>query len=287
MTLSTVVSQARVKDRAAKIKTDQPRASEGKFCVFITTSDRALDIFEIVYRNAETIWGDCDWPRFVGLTTKRPDIYGFKVLAAKAPGGWREEMVDQIDQLPNEIQYLLRIDADALFMDPINGAELNAIADLMVENNLSYVRLVPVTRNFAGRILEYFRHKLDGRPLRPISFSEPYYSSVELTIWSRSYFTRLLTDPGTQWEFEHTVTEQPHYAVWRPLVEQHQIVSRGKWNWDAPRLLARQGLTLTNSKREFMSLRARLRQIREIISFQLAGFLSFRLRRRLNKISRH
>jgi len=260
--------------------------SAGKFCVFITTSDRALDIFEIVYRNAETIWRDCDWPRYIGLTTHRPDIHGFKVLTAKAPGGWREEMLDQFEQLPQEIEYVFRIDADALFMAPINGEELNAIADLMVKENLSYVRLVPVTRNFAGGVIEYFRRKLDARPLRRISCSEPYYSSVELALWKRSYFTQLLRDPGTQWEFEHAVTNERHYAVWKPLVEQHQIVTRGKWHRSAPRLLARQGLSLAGSEREFQTFRSWLRGMRERISFQLAGFLSFRLRRVLNKISR-
>src|SRR5262249_11396225 len=159
-------------------------------------------------------------------------------------------------------------------MAPINGAELNAIADLMVKGNLSYVRLVPVTRNFAGRVIEYFRRKIDKRPLRRISFSEPYYSSVELAIWKRSYFTRLLRDPGTQWELEHLVTDEQHYAVWKPLVEQHQIVTKGKWNRDAPRLLARQGLSLAHSNREFQTFGSWLRTIREAISFQLTGFLS-------------
>jgi hypothetical protein len=262
------------------------RPSAGKFCVFITTSDRAFDIFQIVYRNAETIWRDCDWPRYVGLTTAHPDIYGFKVLTAKATGSWRDEMLDQFEQLPEEIEYVLRIDADALFMAPINGGELNAIADLMVEQDMSYVRLVPVTRNFLGRVIEYFRRKVNKGPLRRISFSEPYYSSVELAIWKRSYLTKLMREPGTQWEFEHAVTDEPHYAVWKPLVEQHQIVTRGKWNRNAPRFLARQGLTVANSTRGFVSFKSWLRFYRERISFEVAGFSSFRIRRRLNKISR-
>jgi hypothetical protein len=262
------------------------RPFAGKFCVFITTSDRALDIFEIVYRNAETIWRDCDWPRYVGLTTAHPDVYGFKVLTAKATGSWRDEMLDQFEQLPEEIEYVLRVDADALFMAPIDGAKLNAIADLMVKQDLSYVRLVPVTRNFFGRVMEYFRHKIDKGPLRRISSSEPYYSSVELAIWKKGYFTKLLRDPGTQWEFEHAVTNEPHYAVWKPLVEQHQIVTRGKWNRNAPRFLARQGLSLANSTREFVSFKSWLRFYRERISFEVAGFSNFRIRRRLNKISR-
>ena len=75
-------------------------------------------------------------------------------------------MVDYLDALPEQIEYVLRIDEDALFMTPVDGDELNAIADLMVRENLAYVSLVPVRRNLAGRIVEYFRRKLDKRPLR-------------------------------------------------------------------------------------------------------------------------
>jgi hypothetical protein len=261
--------------------------SAGRFCVLVTSSDRGRDIFETVFQNAETIWRDCDWPRFVGFTTKQPDLYGFKALAAKGPFEWRQAVVDYLDALPKQIEYVLRIDEDALFMTPVDGDKLNAISDLMVREDLTYVRLVPVARNFAGRVVEYLRHKFDKRPLRRIPFSEPYYSSVELAIWRRGYLRSLLQQPGTIWEFEHTISNERHYAVWEPLVEQHQIVTRGKWNRSAPRLLARQGLSLGNSRREFQSRGSWLRKLRESISFQLTGFLSFRLRRRLNKISRH
>jgi hypothetical protein len=272
--------------RNAALERGPSRPSAGRFCVLITSSDSGRDIFETVFQNAETIWRNCDWPRFVGFTTKHPDLYGFKALAAKGPFEWRQAVVDYLDALPEQTEYVLRIDEDALFMAPIDGDRLNAIADLMVRENLAYVRLVPVTRNFAGRVVEYLRRKFNKQPLRLISFSEPYYSSVELVIWRRSYLRSLLKQPGTIWEFEHTISDEPHYAVWTALVEQHQIVTRGKWSRSAPRLLARRGLSLGNSRREFQSRRSWLRQLREKISFQIAGFLSFRIRRRLNKISR-
>lgn len=262
------------------------RLFAGRFCVLVTSSDQGRDIFEIVFQNAETIWRDCDWPRFVGFTTKHADRYGFTALAAKGPFEWRQAVIDYLDALPEQIEYVLRMDEDALFMAPVDGDKLNAIAELMVSENLTYVRLVPVTRNFAGRAVERIRRAFDRRPLRQIALSEPYYSSVELAIWRRSYLRSLLKQPGTIWEFEHTIGDERHYAVWEPLVEQHQIVTRGKWSRGATRLLARQGLNLSDSQRPFQSRRSWLRQLREKISFQTAGFLSFRIRRRLNKLSR-
>jgi hypothetical protein len=269
----------------ARLEKDQARAASGRFCVLVTSSDRARDIFEIVFQNAETIWRDCDWPRYVGFTSKHPDMYGFKALAAKRPSNWQGEVGDQLDSLPDEIEYVMLTFEDALFLSPVNGAALNAIADLMIRENLSYVSLLPLRRNLPGLILEYFRRRLSTHPLRQLSFSEPYYTSVAAAIWKRSYLRSLLQRPGSIWDFEHMVTNERHYAVWKPVVDQDQIVTRGKWDRQARRQLARQGLSLANSNRDFRTLRSYIRDIRERIVFQAVGFLSFRIRRRLNRIS--
>jgi hypothetical protein len=258
--------------------------SVGRFCLLVTSSDQGRDIFETVFQNAETIWRDCDWPRYVGFTSQHPDLYGFKALAAKGSSEWRQAVVDYLDALPNHIEYVLRIDEDALFTSPVNGRELSAIADLITSKKLSYVSLVPVRRNLVGRMIEYFRRKLHKESLRLLSKREPYYSSVELAIWKRDYLRKLLLQPGTIWEFEHTVTEVPHYAVWKPVLDQHQIVIKGRWALRARRQLARQGLSLADSKRESQTFESFLRTVRERISFELAGFLSLRIRRRLKKL---
>jgi len=263
---------------------EQARGIAGRFCVLVSSSDRGRDIFEIVFQNSGAIWRNCDWPRYVGFTSQQPDAYGFKAVATKAPSDWRGEVGDYLDALPDHIEYVLRIDEDALFLSPVDGEKLNAIADLMINQDLAYVRLDPVSRNLPGRIIEYFRRKLDTHPLRRLSLSEPYYSSVGLAIWKRSYLRSLLRQPGTIWEFEHMVTKEPHYAVWEPILHQDQIVIKGKWSWRAARQLARQGLSLANSNREFQNPRARLRGIRERISWELGGYSSFRIRKWLNKI---
>src|SRR5581483_10676543 len=199
-----------------------------RFCVFVASSDRAHDIFEIVFQGSDTIWRGCDWPRFVSFTSQHPDIYGFKALAAKSKSDWRGELGQQIDALPANIEYVLLLVEDTLFMSPIDAAKLNAIAE---------------------RILR-----------------------------------ELLRLPGSVWEFEHLVTEERHYALWEDIVEQHQIVSRGKWNRNAPGLLARRGLSLAGSPREFQTSQRFLRGLKERISFQLFGFLPYRIRRLLNRL---
>src|SRR5690242_9675506 len=111
------------------LEPSRSRSSAGRFCVLVSSSDHGLDVFDTVFQNAETIWRDCDWPRYVGFTRKRPDRYGFKALAAKKPSDWRGELCDQLNSLPAEIDYVLLILEDAFFLCPVHGATLNAIAD--------------------------------------------------------------------------------------------------------------------------------------------------------------
>src|SRR5262249_55796264 len=247
--------------------------------------DHGRDVFEIVFQNAETIWRDCDWPRYVGFTRKGPGKYGFKALAATRPSDWRGELSDQLNSLPDEIEYVLLILEDALFMSPVDGTKLNAIADLIVHKNLYYVSLLPLRRNLPGLAIEYFRRRLSKHPLRRLSSAEPYYSSLGIAIWKRDYLRWFLQQPGSIWDLEHIVSDKPHHAVWTPVFKQEHLVKKGKWTSQAPRYLARQGISFSGSKRGFRPFWSRIRDIREIIVFQTVGFLSFRIRRRLNRVS--
>ena len=261
-------------------------AVAGRFCVLVNSSDSARDVFEIVYRNAETVWRGCDWPRYVGFTSQHADMYGFKAIAADGPAGWREQLGAQLDRLPAEIEYVLRLEEDFLFLSPVDGEKLDAIAELMARTDMVYTSLVPVPRSFSGRVAEFFRRKLSTQPLRALSSSEPYYSSLNPAIWKRSYLRSLLRQPGNAWEFEHIVTDEQHYAVWEPVLDYDALVAKGKWLPRARRRLARQGLSLANSPRPFQTVGARLRNIRQRSVFALVGFASFRIRRKLNLLPR-
>lgn len=282
MTIGNVIHSPSDLDRSLGLRV--PNA-KGRFCVFVSSSDRASDVFEIVFKNAETLWRNCDWPRYVGFTSPHPDIYGFKAIAARGPSEWRNELTDQLERLPPEIEYVFLTYEDALFEKPVDGRRLDEIADLMVRDRLSYVSLIPLRRNFIGLIVEYFRRRLSTYPLRRLSLSEPYYSSVAAAIWRRSYLLSFLRQPGSIWDLEHVISEEPHFAVWRAAIEHDQIVTRGKWNRRAARKLARQNISLANSSRAFQDARWSLRDYREIIVFQMVGFLSFRIRRWLGLVS--
>src|SRR5262249_50641448 len=162
----------------------------------------------------------------------------------------------------------------------IIGAELDAIADLVAQQDLAYVSLIPLRRNLPGLIIEFFKKRLNKNPLRRFSLNEPYYSSFGVVIWKRSHLRWLLRQSVSIWDLQHIVSKEPHYAVWKTVLKPDHLVIKGKWSTRARRKLARQGITIANSKRGFRPFSARLRDVREMIVFHMVGYLSFRARRR-------
>ncbi len=251
-----------------------------QFCVLVASSDSRKDIFDICFANADRIWKDCDWPRYVGFNgpvVPQPD---FRVLIAPATDDWCLQVKRYVDLLPPDIRYILLMVEDVLFMQPVNAKLLDELAFEMSSTALVYLRLVPLRRNWLGKIANHIVDFGPGiSPFREIERNEPYYSSTEMTIWRRDYLLKQLSGASDAWAFEHLLSSNEHYAVRNPVFDQHQIVQKGRWNWDAPKLVRNAGLIWPHSNRPFQTWRARLRGHLANLSFALFGYASFRFKR--------
>ncbi len=244
--------------------------------VLVACADSRRDIFDTCFAHSERIWADCRWPRYVGLNTPGPDLYGFKVIAAP-PLDWCKQVAAYLDVLPDTITHVLLMVEDVLFMAPVDDAVLNYTVARAIAAGIRYLRLVPVRRNLIGRFVEYWNW--DDGDFRKINRDEPYYASTEMVIWERNYLRQMLDYKNDAWSFENMVTGVDHYATWEPMFDQHQIVSKGRWARVSPKLLAKAGLAIQGN-RPLQTARSHLRGLRENLSFNLFGFTSFRIKRK-------
>ncbi len=247
------------------------------FCVLVACSDDRKDIFDICFAHSDRIWRDYQLPRYVGLTSAQPDQHGFKVVTSPHKE-WRKAVADYVDALPGEIEYILLMVEDVLFLEPVNCTELIFLARDMRKNKMLYLRLAPLCRNWLGWLMDVWDTGLDMNDYRKIPRNEPYYSSTEMVIWDRNYLRRLLEYPVDAWSFEHIVNSD-HWAVWKRFLNQHQIVQKGHWNRAAPRLLRKQDLSIGRNSRPFQTWSAWLRGHWQNLNFALFGFTSVRIKR--------
>jgi hypothetical protein len=250
-------------------------------CLFVSSSDNTFDVFSLVSGSVVRNWSSTDLAFYVGLNEQIADA-PFRTIPAPV-SGWRTELKTQINALPQKFQYIILLLDDFVFHDKIDSKALSRFLNLMSERELDYLRLKPLQRSLLGVFLLRFIENLEFSPdsVNKIDYKEPYYSSLQVTIWSRSHLIEMLTHCGSIWEFEHNViVGSKHYAITKKLLNYEHLVEKGKWYKYAPRLL---GFNETPrfDERGFVKSAMKNSKIWNKIKFGVLGYAFFKLRRKV------
>jgi len=214
--------------------------SKPSFGVFICSSDNRTDILDRVLPSILKFWKNCPYPIYVGLNSPMSGVSRVQPILAK-PSGWRAEVLEQIAQVPET--HLIVILDDYLFQKDVDQSRLTELVSRVIEGDLPYLRLLPLCKSLKRRLvpLSGDAAKIE---IQIIHERRPFYSSLQVAIWSKKHFSTLLKLSGSIWEFEHQqVPGIPHYVISDnpPIIYKH-LVEKGMWLPYAQPLLRTAGL---------------------------------------------
>jgi hypothetical protein len=224
-----------VKPTAIEMDSSPPRVA-----VLICGSDNRRDILERVIPSLTKYWPDCPYPIYVGLNSNHALGPGMNTLVAQ-PSEWRRECAEQLSQM-SETLVILVLD-DFLFQEPVDQKRLAKLVSIATDSNLLYLRLVPLGSSILERLLDLIRTR-SKTEIRAIREGRPFYSGLQIAIWSKAHLLTLLQSGGSIWDFEHKrIPGSAHYAITRnsPIIYSH-LIEKGRWLPYAPSLLRQAGL---------------------------------------------
>jgi hypothetical protein len=255
-------------------------------CIFISSSDRTCDVFLRTFAHFDRMWPTCPFRKFVGLTTETaaPSLLGFSVVPSAGEAGWPHELADQIRALPGDISFVLLLLDDFLLLEPVDEVKVARTVGEAIRRNLSYVRLKPVDRSLFVAMLRRARKFIGAPEVHRLSNNEPYFSSLQASLWKRDHLLASLEKAETIWHFEHlALAGVPHWAVARPVLHYRHVVERGIWQPYAAALFARVGVAFDPGKRPVRTSVEMLHHMWQKLKFGLIGFSGMRLKRTLTK----
>ena len=252
------------------------------FCVFVCSSDNTFDVFSLMSENISKNWPVNDVDIYVGLNSeiaKAP----FHVVSA-VPAGWMTELECQIKALSEQYQYIILLLDDFFFYNKVGFEDLTILINEVKERNIDYLRLKPQERSGIGKMFLYVSQMLRGQSIiTKLSYSEPYYSSLQVAIWKRPYLLNLLSQGGSIWEFEHRVVKDSvHYAVTHPVLRYEHLVEKGKWFKYAPAILDCESLSEFEKRGFDDSVIQHSRRYKKI-KFFIFGYVVFKTRAMLSR----
>jgi len=262
--------------------TSSSEIASDSICVFVSSSDRTRDVFLRAFAHFDRMWPTCPFPRYVGLTSHplNDRIHGFTVVTSKGESRWAQELADQIRALPPYLEFVVLLLDDFLLLKPVQAQELEQLLRDAVRLDLPYLRLKPADRSWVVSALRRAGAILSSRRFSRLSRTEPYYSSLQASLWERQHLLECLENAGSIWQFEHIVpTGSAHWTVTRPVLNYRHVVEKAVWQGYAPLLFRRIGLTFHPGDRPMSSTRGLLRFYWTKAKFGVIGFGWVRLKR--------
>lgn len=245
-------------------------------CLFVSTSDNTFDVFEKVSPSLVAQWPRGLMPMFAGLNEKTAPA-PFETVRSPL-GGWRSELLHQIESLPEDYRYVILVLDDFFFKSKVDPRRLESVLEAARNHNADYFRLKPLLRSLLGGVFLKFSGRRDPAGLIRLKPDEPYYASLQIALWKRSYLCDMLRRKGSIWEFEHTVPDgSKHYALADIVLDYEHLVEKGKWFRHAPALL---GLPRDAFlKRGFLQRALRYSRLYNRVKFALLGYAVFNYKR--------
>lgn len=247
--------------------------------VLVSSSDRTVDVFEKVFAGFQAAWPDCPYRRYVGVSTRAPRrAHGFMPLVAGFDRGWAAELLEQLAQLPGDVDYVVLLLDDFLLQGRVDTNLVDQVASLAVAGGLPYLRLRPTERSLWVATLRSLAGAAADLTAVRLKRDEPYFSALQAAIWSRSHLQHCLRDSGSIWDFEHMIPTADHFAVNRRVLFYRHVVQKGQWRGYAPRYFRRETLEFEPGDRPLRGADDdRLFQL-ERFKFALLGYAGPRLK---------
>lgn len=247
-------------------------------CIFVASSDNTFDVLELLAPSILRCWQHTGLACYAGLNERSAPP---PLQTVQAPAtGWRSELAAQIAALPAHVERVVLVLDDFHFVHPVDAQRLARLVTQARSLDLPYLRLKPVERSAVGRLLQALTARRVAPGIVRLAEHEPYYASLQVSLWQRRHLQEMLALPGTIWAFEHQrIAGREHCAVARPLLDYTHLVEKGRWYRDAPRRLGLPQDTASFLQRGHApGLRTNSRWYNRL-KFLLLGYSIFRLRR--------
>lgn len=255
-------------------------------CVFISSSDNTWDVAQQSINALFLNWPDCPFEIYVGSNTKKTDLFMYRCNQVfSPPSNWRVELRQQIENIPFCYNYILLLLDDFVVYELVDTPKVIELINEARVLDAAYLRLWKLQRALLplliNKILDYYN---DENKFDEIPDNAPYYSSLQISIWSREHLIDMLRLPGTIWEFEKQYIQgAKHYAIKCKLpIKYLHVVEKGKWLPYAGKIFNKAGIEFHKGQRPVEKDFMGLKRVYSKIKFYIFGYAGYRIRARLS-----
>lgn len=250
-------------------------------CSCTSTYDVALHTLASFKKN----FNNSDFHIYLGANHNQVNVDWPEQFVLRVPrSNWKDETIEQIKQLNTRCpgaDLILFLD-DFILINSVNQNSLKNFLAIFKSNDMVYLRLTPFESSYAYKI--YTRLINLGKLFLIVPKNHPYYSSLQVSIWNRSYLIKLLVQCKNIWDFENLcIPNTTHYCVTEAIFKYKHVVEKGRWLNYASRICIKNSGFFNPGTRSFCKISYVFHKNVRFFSFIFFGYFIMRLKSKFLK----
>lgn len=218
------------------------RGNQNNDVVLVVVScDKYKDLWTPFFHCLFKYWPDCPYPIYLASNKAKFSDSRVKPILIGPDKDFSSNLLCILDSI--ETKWLILWFEDALITKTIDTKRVSKLIDLAQKEDVGYLKLTVDT----PLIFTKNRHQEIG----PIPKGVKYRSAIGLALYKKETIIKLLKPRASAWELDRSQTsnslDDPFYALTTNCISNHPIpvingVIKGKWSFNTPKFLKKEGL---------------------------------------------
>lgn len=234
---------------------DESLSINSDVAVLITSCDKYRDLWEPFFMLFWRYWPDCPYPIYLISNYKHFKDKRVNMITVGKDRKWASNMILALEKAPYD--YILHIHESFFLAKPVDTLRIQKLIAIMKEFNAACMRFCPCPEPD----LPFQNSKEVGL----ISIGAPYRVSMQVAVWRKDIFRSLLVEGEDAWEMELKGSRRSDALDSVPFMSvkidpktdgitscpiyYFDPVVKGKWTQEGLALCAKEGISISFSKR--------------------------------------
>jgi hypothetical protein len=163
-----------------------------KVSILISSCDNFSDCWSPYFHGLKKYWPDCPYDVFLITNYKNVSDHYVKAIRVGEDRGWSANTAMALKHI--NTPYLIYTHEDFWIKERVNTQIIEDYLSIMEQDIADYIRLYPCPE-------PYISFSIDDR-LGTLSDNAPYRTSLQVALWRKSVFEKLIIENENPWQFE-------------------------------------------------------------------------------------
>lgn len=248
-----------------------------EYAILVLSCDKYSDLWNPFFECFNRYWNDCPYKIYLGSNTVNYKKDGITTIYSGEDKDWSSSTKKIIEQIDEKYVWIF-------------------LEDIFITSNIDTIFVNEIFNFLKDKEANFIHETQKIPPVNDKSIFDKYPKGMPYRVnvrgfWNKEYFTKLLLEGESPWNFEimgsyRSSYDDGFYSIKKDVITFANMVEKGKWIRKSVEWCEKEDIKLDINKREKLTSLYHVRSVLQLIYFKIIVNINWKYRIKLMNILR-